>query len=229
MLQLITPTGERPDAWALCEKWAARQTYRGPVRWVIVDDGRQPQKLEFRRDGWDVHVIRPAHRWSPDAGNTQRENLLECFEHIDMSLPVVCWEDDDYYTPQWLDVAADALARVDLVGNAPNRYFNVRTGRRIQHVNTRHASLCATAMKGRALRDFRSLVERGWRIYDIALWRTEFQGRKAIVPGGYVTGIKGMPGRGGIASGHGDMDGEPGDLREWIGDDAMHYERFRHE
>lgn len=229
MLQLITPTGERPEAWALCQRWAARQTYRGPVLWVIVDDGRQPQKLEFRRDGWDVHVIRPAHRWSPDAGNTQRENLLECFKHIDMSLPVVCWEDDDHYTAQWLDVAADELARVDLVGNAPNRYFNVRTGRRIQHVNTRHASLCATAMKGRALRDFRALVERGWRIYDIALWRTEFQGRKAIVPGGYVTGIKGMPGRGGIASGHGNMDGEPGDLREWIGDDAKHYERFRHE
>jgi len=228
VLQLITPTGERPEAWALCERWALRQTYRGPVRWVIVDDGREPQPVRFSRDGWSVEVIRPKHRWAPGA-NTQRENLLEALARIDMSLPVVCWEDDDYYTADWLDVAADALSRVELIGSAPNRYFNVRSGRRIQHTNRNHASLCATAMRGKALRDFRAMVERGWRIYDISLWRREFQGRREIVAGDYVTGIKGMPGRGGIASGHGMTEGQPGELRDWIGEDATHYKRFRHE
>lgn len=41
MMTLITPTGVRPKAWSICERLMARQTYDGPVQWVIVDDGQQ--------------------------------------------------------------------------------------------------------------------------------------------------------------------------------------------
>ena len=32
MLTLLTTTGFRPDAWKLCQRWMAAQTYTGPVR-----------------------------------------------------------------------------------------------------------------------------------------------------------------------------------------------------
>ena len=51
MLTLLTATGARPEAWAICEQLMARQTYAGPVRWVIVDDGPVAQPVAFQRAG----------------------------------------------------------------------------------------------------------------------------------------------------------------------------------
>ena len=45
MIQLLTPTGMRPEAFALCERWMAAQTYDGPCTWFVVDDGAVPLKL----------------------------------------------------------------------------------------------------------------------------------------------------------------------------------------
>lgn len=72
MLTLVTATGARPEAWALCERWMLRQTFAGPVRWVIVDDGPEPQPITFRRAGWELVLIRPAPFWRPG------QNTLIC-------------------------------------------------------------------------------------------------------------------------------------------------------
>ena len=76
MLTLLTATGCRPEAWALCERWMARQTYAGTVRWVIVDDGPDEQPITFEREGWVLEVLRPTPRWRL-GNNTQARNLSE--------------------------------------------------------------------------------------------------------------------------------------------------------
>ena len=63
MLHLLTATGARPQAWAICERLMAAQDYAGPVTWIIVDDGPEPQPVTFERAGWRLVVIRPAPLW----------------------------------------------------------------------------------------------------------------------------------------------------------------------
>ena len=41
---IITPTGDRPDAFELCCKYVQRQTIK-PVEWIVIDDGETPTTM----------------------------------------------------------------------------------------------------------------------------------------------------------------------------------------
>jgi hypothetical protein len=224
VLTLLTPTGCRSAAWALCERWMARQTYAGPVRWVVVDDGAEAQPVTFAREGWELEVIRPGHRWSPGK-NTQARNFLAGLDRIGPEAHVAVIEDDDYYAPDWLDKVAEELRTASMVGQGWNRYYHVRTGAIRENTNDRHASLCATAFRDSALGLFRRQCERAPRLIDQVLWKHVSSRR--VFHGKHVIGMKGLPGRAGIAGGHEMKTAEPFDLRQWIGDDAEHYRQFR--
>lgn len=226
MLTLLTATGCRPEAWAICEKLMQAQTFAGPVRWVIVDDGEEAQPITFAREGWTLEVMRREPFWRPGQ-NTQALNLAHGLRAIKASERVVIIEDDDHYAPDWLETIDKALDKADLVGECRARYYNVATNTGRQLNNEHHASLCSTGMKGLALEKFRRECRPGVTFIDVSLWRN-FSGKKQLFGGHRVTGIKGMPGRGGIGMGHKpdfqgikDEDGEL--LREWIGQDAGFY------
>lgn len=226
MLTLLTATGARPAAWALCQAWMARQTYAGPVRWVVVDDGEAPQPVAFERERWQLDVIRPQPVWQPGQ-NTQSRNLAAGLATIDDGASVVVIEDDDWYAADWLDTIAAALHANALVGEGFARYYNVRTGVCRQLRNARHASLCATAVRGSALRRLRQICLMRPRFIDLALWGG-IGGRLLPADSHRVVGIKGLPGRGGIGCGHADdfhgtHDAGGKMLRQWIGDDAQAY------
>ena len=225
MLTLLTATGARPEAFALCERWMLRQTYAGPVRWIVVDDGPQPQRITFKRAGWDVVLIRPAPLWQP-GDNTQARNLVAGLNACDRNTRLVVIEDDDHYAPTWLETCDRELQRAELVGECRARYYNIasRIGRQLG--NSGHASLCSTAMRGQALATFRNVCQPGVKFIDMNLWRQHPS--KHLFNGGGVTGIKGLPGRGGIGMGHrkefaGMRDPDLKLLRQWIGDDAEFY------
>ena len=231
MLTLLTTTGCRPDAWKLCQRWMAAQTYTGPVRWVVVDDGEVPQAIELSRSGWDVQVIRPAQLWKPGM-NTQATNLLAGLKVIGRADRLVIIEDDDHYAPDWLGVVDEELDQADLVGETKARYYNVATRQYRQLSNMNHASLCATAMKGRGIEFLMRCSVPGVQFIDMSLWKQSVE--RSLFKGHRVVGIKGMPGRNGIGMGHRpgpgwavDHDGSV--LASWVGDDAVHYEGFRHE
>lgn len=222
MLTLLTATGMRPEAWAICERLMLAQTYAYPVRWVIVDDGEIPQTITFRRENWTIELICPSPAWQPGQ-NTQARNLIDGLEHVRADERLIIIEDDDYYAPGYLADVDKWLDRADLVGESMARYFNVATGVGKQLTNTAHCSLCSTAMKGPAIEAFRRAVAKNKKFIDIELWRS-FRGKKYISKTRHVVGIKGLPGRGGIGCGH-RITGKPtaGLLRQWIGDDAAIY------
>jgi len=224
MLTLLTATGARPAAWALCERWMARQDYAGPVRWIIVDDGPEPQPVTFRREGWQLVLVRPSPHWAPGQ-NTQARNLLKGLAAVDPADCLVIIEDDDWYAPDWLTTVAAELQHAELVGEHRARYYNVQQRRGRQLVNTGHASLCSTAMRGSALRDFADACRSRPKFIDLELWRRP---RGRLFGGHRVVGIKGLPGRGGIGMGHdAGFKGEPDPtgalLRDWIGEDSEVY------
>ena len=221
MLTLLIATGCRPEAWAISEKLLMRQTYDGPARLVIVDDGPTAQPVTLQRAGWSVEVVRPKPYW--EAGkNTQARNLAAGLEVIDADERVAVWEDDDYYSAGYLADVAKWLTRRELVGEDRARYYNVATGRGKQLGNTRHASLCSTAVRGAGLKALRQAVAMAETFIDMTLWRM-LPGR--LYQTQHVVGIKGLPGRGGIGTGHRDAFGQPMNLRDWIGEDAALYGR----
>lgn len=227
MLTLLTATGARPQAWAICERLMAAQDYTGPVTWIIVDDGPEPQPVTFKRAGWTLAIIRPAPFWKLGQ-NTQARNLLKGLEVVSDDARLVIIEDDDWYAPDWLSRVAERLENsgCDLVGEPCARYYNLALRRGRQLRNGAHASLCSTAMRGPAIASFRQACLRQPTFIDLELWR--HRGSRHLFDGHRVVGIKGLPGRGGIGMGHrNDFRGteDPGLtlLRQWIGDDVELY------
>lgn len=226
-LTLLTATGCRPQAWALCQSWMGAQDYEGPVRWIVVDDGPHPQPISFRRDHWDIEVVRPEPYWQPGQ-NTQARNLLAGLDLVPVDAHLLIIEDDDHYAPSWLRMADYALTQAELVGETRARYYNVSDWRWREHSNTAHASLCATGMRGPAISLFRDCCTGQHRFIDLTLWRN-YPGSKRLFSGHLVTGIKGLPGRAGIGMGHqSSLRGSAPDpagarLRAWLGDDADMY------
>lgn len=229
MLTLLTATGARPEAWAICQKLMLAQDYAGPVHWIVVDDGPEPLPVwDFPLDGWGLTVVRPHPKWQPGQ-NTQARNLLVGLELVTSDARLVVIEDDDAYAPDWLSTVARELEHAELVGESHARYYNVSTRRYRQLSNAEHASLCSTAMRGAAIDSFRRACERNPKFIDIELWG--IHPSRKLFGGHRVLGIKGLPGRGGIGMGHrNDFYGKPDDsmriLREWVGDTAELYAGF---
>jgi hypothetical protein len=225
MLTLLTATGARPQAWALCERLMQRQVYAGRVHWVIVDDGETAQPITFSREGWSLEVLRPQPFWRAGQ-NTQARNLMAGLSRIGADARVLVIEDDDWYAPDWLAHAAAQLDRAELVGEGRARYYNVATRIGRQLSNAGHASLCSTALRGRALALLRDVALTHPKFIDLELWKRH--GRGIVFDGHRVVGIKGLPGRGGIGMGHraefrGTADACGGLLQEWVGADAELY------
>jgi hypothetical protein len=227
MLTLLTATGCRPQAWAICEELMRRQRYAGEVRWIIVDDGEIPQPITFKREGWLTMVVRPEPFWKP-GDNTQARNLMAGMDYVESTDRLLIIEDDDCYAPDYLGWCAEMLDEADLIGESFARYYNIKTRMARPLNNGQHASLCSTAMKGRAIEAFRAELRPGIQYIDLHLWRN-FTGRKILQRGQRVVGMKGLPGRGGIGMGHrqdliGQMDRSGSILRQWTGRNADLYE-----
>jgi len=226
VITLLTATGGRPESWAICERLMLAQTYEGPVHWVIVDDGEQPQEITFARHNWTLEVVRPMPFWR-SGENTQARNLLAGLEVIDANAQLVIIEDDDYYSPDWLRFIDSAffLSSADLIGESNARYYNVQTGIARELSNLNHASLCSSAMRGPAIQSFFKACQKGAKFIDVDLWAS--CEKKLLFYEAQVVGIKGMPGRDGIGMGHkslvGQQDQESNILKQWLGKDADFY------
>jgi len=225
MLTILTATGCRPKPWAICEKLMLAQNYTGAVRWVIVDDGEEMQPITFQRDNWVLDVIRPKNRWK-EGLNTQADNLLAGLAVIPNDAKLVIIEDDDYYSHDWLKVVDTHLDSAELVGEMLARYYNLQSKTARQLQNTKHASLCSTAMRDGAIEAFRKVCIPNTKFIDINLWNKHKN--RILFTGNRVTGIKGFEGRAGIGMGHkpdfnGIKDPEYKLLKEWIGESIKYY------
>lgn len=224
MLTLLTCTGARPEAFAICEKLMAAQDYAGQVIWIIVDDGEVPTPVTFEREGWEVRVVRPSPRWK-QGDNTQARNMRAGLAYVDESARLLVIEDDDYYAPTWLSRMDHELMFADLVGERRARYYNIKTRHYRQLQNMHHSSLCSTAMKGRAIPVLHEICKRTTKFIDLDLWK-DARLRKRLLESNDVVGIKGLPGRGGIGMGHRESFGNPdtvGIFAQWLGAGAELY------
>lgn len=224
-LNLITMTGERPEAFALCKQFMSRQDFKGSVNWIVVDDGREPQDCSFDAANWKLNHIRPNHRWKP-GDNTQAMNIRAGLEALGgaYDYPVLIIEDDDFYSLNWLSKCWSVFSNTgcSLIGENRARYYNLPQRKYRQLGNQNHASLCSTAFLGKDTADLlHKLSSPGVKFIDLELWRKARS--RYLFQGDSVVGIKGLPGRKGIGMGHSEAfsgtkdDAGRSTLKLWVG------------
>ncbi len=197
---LITTTGWRPKAFELCEKFIARQTYKGPLQWVVVsdDDPKTPTKMNMGQEYYEGPKI-----WKPGY-NTQKRSLDLALTKVKGDLCFII-EDDDYLHPNYISTYLDILKHSQLVGECDTTYYSLKVKGFKNMGNFTHASLCQTAFR----KEYLSWVDRATNssntYVDLELWgNARSHGHNHILFSGakLCVGMKGLPGRGGIGFGH---------------------------
>lgn len=227
LITCITPTGTRPEALGFCERYLARQTYDGPIQWIIVDDSPE-QKVDERKVplGWEqlrkssekiytvnrgpkkapmsVEVHIGPKKWHPGI-NTQRPNMDEGIKFVQGDYVFVI-EDDDWYHPEYLETFRFFLQKYSVVGEGCNKYYALKERKYWTLGNHFHASLCSTAMKRMALPLLEEAVNDGQIYPDISFWKKCMEEWKIphvlCLHINLGIGMKQLPGRKGIGGGH---------------------------
>jgi len=216
MITVITPTGDRPLAFWLCQIWMKQQTVI-PDQWIVVDDGVQLR--DDLRVGSFTRVRRP-----PKEDGVTRHTLLD---NLRAAIPFVAgdkiliWEDDEYYSPEYIERMSEWLDQYELVGIGNSRYYHIGSLGYHVHQNQKHASLAQTGFRISMLPEFESLLGGRDNFLDIPLWKSNAAKRIYTDDPPLYVGIKGMPGRNGIGAGHNPKycyrkhDGDFHVLRQW--------------
>ncbi len=220
LVTLITPTGDRPEAFALCERWISQQRYTGPVEWIVIDDGYSSTRMHKA----DI-VLRP----EPMQGHSLCRNLREALPYI-RGQHVLIIEDDDYYGPDYLSVMVGRLQHADLVGEFGAKYYYIRERRWRHNINEKHASLCRTAFNRSVLPTFESCITgtdhpsvdlRLWQQWSgSALYWNDEAGTSQMCVG--IKGVSGRQSYGWKPSRNAQYD-DGRKLSEWLGADAVVY------
>lgn len=223
-LALITPTRNRARAFALCEQYISRQTFK-QFDWLVCNDGTEAyiyncNQIVIQRDTTKDTRHSLLHNYA---------TLVACCFDYDTIVPI---EDDDWYCPTYVEQMVALLKDCPLAGFAPAVYWNVQHRRWWNLKNSNHCSLAATGFTSELWPTMRLACDRDSVYLDMFLWqhwRGTLRQRSIIVsndPPRHV-GIKGVAGernasQGGRAKlGAGDPHGSV--LREWIGEDVSHY------
>lgn len=232
----ITCTGDRPLAFSLSKKWIESQKQK-PSRWIIIDDGKVP--IEEKLDASYIQYIRREPQ-ETDPKHTMIMNLKEGLRHV-LGDKVFIWEDDEYYSPDYIRDLSALLDKYEVVGIGRSKYYHLRSRTFYAHPNMGHASLAQTCFRKSFLPPLNKIID-GDSFLDIRIWGSinpgqvnlKETGKSEIISKdgrGYIfddkkkslyVGMKGLPGRGGIGSGHkgiGTHDPTGSKLREWIWND----------
>lgn len=196
---LLTPTGWRPKAFALAEKYVARQTYKGQIQWLVSCDGNPENRTKCTM-GQELYPC--PLTWKPGV-NTQRYQFANLIPHIKGDL-ICVWEDDDYFRPEYVEVMVDFLKYAPLVGECDVTYYNLQRRGFKEMSNTRHASLTQTGFRKEYLPHFEGAVHSGEVYFDLALWsRARAKGHTVLLFSGMnlLVGMKSIE-RQGIGYGH---------------------------
>lgn len=228
-ITVLTPCCNRPEAFALCEKYMKRQTLK-PFQWLCIDDDEPKTVCTMGQD----YIYRPEFKGPESLKNKVR---LAATTKLIKGDAVVVVENDDAYHPRWLEFCAEKLRTYDMIGEGNAIYYNVRGRFWNRHNNMQHASLCATAVHTSILQAVSSSCSHPEAWIDDMLWRKPlnkmvFDPMHTNSGKPMVVGIKGMPGRVGYGWQHVRRPPDAHDdptleyLYRLIGNDAENYEQY---
>lgn len=227
----ITATGDRPAAFELCEFYLKRQTV-APFQMLVLDDGEVATTPTL---GQDYHYW-PEMRGRGSMVKKIRRALNDGLIKGDA---IIFAEDDDFMSSDYVAWHIAGLKRFALFGEGRALYYNVTQRWWFEHVNMKHASLCATSLT-KALYPWllKQCTISDEPFLDVRLWNNAPASSHVVDPYAHASrlrrsvGIKGMPGRIGYGGGHrgrdrsAALDTELVKLRSLIGAEADLYAKF---
>lgn len=233
LITIITPTGFRPEAFKLCQNYIQRQTYRGPIQWIVVhDEGTEDLELTLPNPNIQIEVHKGPTVWQ-EGLNTQRLNMNLALSKVKGKF-IFVMEDDEWYSSRYLEIYCSLLEKFGAVGESNSKYFHVQVQGYKEMGNVSHSSLSQTAFRVELLELMKMAVNSGNMYFDIVFWLTLQRDKIPTVlmnNKNLSIGIKGMPGRGGIGAGHRtkdyiiDLDWKR--LESWVGPiDSTLYKQY---
>lgn len=233
---VITPTGDRPIPFNLSRRWMSQQTLK-PTKWIIVDDGKVPMQ-PWEYESYEFYVRREPQ--DDDPKHTLIINIKTALSYInrqDSDTKIIFWEDDEYYSPDYLAVMSEKLDTKQVVGICYAKYYHLLTGSYVIHSNKKHASLAQTAFHISIIHLVDECIalgmEKNW--LDCNIWKRIMKSEGKIHSEIFkdtqhlFVGMKGLPGRFGIGIGHKVSSYRLCDnpdravLKEWIPNDYSAY------
>jgi glycosyltransferase involved in cell wall biosynthesis len=233
---IITPTGDRPEAFTLCVKYIQRQTVK-PTEWIIVDDGKTPLDVSIlpayakyiRRENTEPHK----HSLTP--------NMLEAFKYV-TTQKIVIIEDDDWYASNYCEYMLDLLGDRKIAGIGHTVYYSIPKCCYFIHDNEEHSAWCNTVFRADIIPMICEIAKQAYKAnypyIDLRIWtrfrRLPEQHNLDLKNPHISIGLKSMPGRVGTCSGHRNTGSFVQDtedtafLREYLGDDIKFYKSFMH-
>ncbi len=231
---LITPTGGRPESFELCVKWVARnlKNYLGDVQWLVIDDCDPKTvtlagQLQYISQGLYFKILTPEPPWA-SGQNTLARNLLAAIPFVTHE-NILFFEDDDFYSEDYITTMCEMLEQADIVGCSVSYYYHVpsRQYRILEH--TGRSSLSQTGIRKSELKLLRRVCEESSEYIDVRLWESS-PSHRYFSDCTQVIGMKGLPGRPGLGMGHRpdsssewQKDSDLSVLRDWIGVDIKYY------
>lgn len=213
----LTPTSDRPILLELCSWNLGKQNYFGNIFWSICDNSKTSYNYKFH-NGTIFRHIRSKHQIEDGSEVTPNLdfllNLMTLarveeigFTKYDKKLCII--EDDDWYNANYINFMSNALNEYDVVGLDQTIYYHIPTKRYriIQHTN--RSSLNSTAFKANLIPLFIEAIKlalKNKNIHvDIYFWHLVNQNKiqyKLYENKNLVVGLKGLPGKIGLGSGH---------------------------
>jgi len=197
-ITVITPTGDRPLAFALCQQWMRHQT-RQPDQWIVVDDGKTPM---------EPSVPMQYVRREPQPNDPRHTLIL----NLKTAMPlikgdkIIIMEDDEYYAPGYLAKMTLGLDKHEVIGIGKSRYYHLPSAGNFRIGNMCHASLAETGFRNSFLPMFDKLLAKNNVYLDYDMWKKAKEARCGFIFTDDIdplyVGIKGLPGRAGIGRGH---------------------------
>lgn len=232
IVSVVTCTGFRPEALALCQKFIESQTYKGKIQWIVIKDENTPNTLKSSKRNITIEEYLGPKMWEPDY-NTHRGNMELAMKKVAGEYLFI-FEDDDYYAPEYIETNLDILQHVYAVGHTNAKYFHIKLPGWKELHNYRHASLASTGLSKWGYPFMLQAINSGDLYFDRVLWGTLIEKKKPIAlidELNISVGMKGMPGRDGITPSHRELrdyflDHSLLKLKEWIGEDYKLYEPY---
>lgn len=196
LITLITPTGDRLLAFALCQNWMRKQTLQS-YQWIVIDDGKIPAK---------PYIPMNYIRREPQANDPQCTLSL----NLEISLPlingnkIVIIEDDEYYAPKYVEEMAFKLDQHEVVGIGRAKYYHLFSGKFYRHRNKDRASLAQTSFRDSFLSEFKEILRSnvGDTQIDRRVWEKVRGSDRGFIflddDDSLYVGIKSLPGRPGV-------------------------------
>jgi hypothetical protein len=220
LVTLITPTGDRPDAFAMCERWIQQQDYTGPIQWIVIDDGHTATNTTQGQ----FYL-----REKPQKKHSLCRNIRSAIPHIKGECILII-EDDDYYHPHYISTMVGRLHKSDLVGEVGAKYYYVRESKYYHFTEHKHSSLCRTGMKANVIDTLKKCAEGNNASIDLRLWAQwkgsretwkDLNQNQPLCVG--IKGVEGRPSKNWKLSRRSMRDSDHRILKKWIGSDWKHY------